>query len=850
MKKLILIDGNSLINRAFYATPLMSNSKGEPTNAVLGFTNMLLKLINDVKPEYILVAFDRKEPTFRHVMYKEYKAQRKPMPEELRPQIPTLKKLLEECNIKYYDKPGSEADDIIGTVAKNFGVETIIVTGDRDSFQLVDETTTVYFTKRGISDLDVLNIENFKEKTSLSPSQIIDLKALMGDKSDNIPGIPGVGEKTAMDLILNYGTIEGVYENLNNLKGKLKEKVEQNEDICKLSKVLATIDTNVDTGLSLDDMKFKFPLPSSAKHFLSQLEFRTILNKKEIFEEIDLQPSEDIPTPSEIVVVSALNNLPDFSNKTIALNLNSNSLSLSEGRVEYKAQIKENFFDDGFTYDDILNLLKKIFENENQKVILFSRKKVEHTLKEYGISLVAKVEDVSLKKYIADFTGTEETIESIALYYDLPENYPAFSLFKSNALLDAKLEENGQYSLYKYVELPLAKVLFEMETAGFRVDEKIIDELNEKYKEIISDLTKKIHNLAGEEFNVNSPKQLARILFEKLKLNYGKKKKGNPSTSAEVLEEISDQHEIVPLILQYRRIFKLNSTYVEGFKPLIERKTGLIHTVFNQTLTTTGRLSSKEPNLQNLPIRDEDGKEIRKFFIPSDNNHVLVGADYSQIELRLLAHYSESEILINAYKQGLDIHTITASQVFGVNIDEVTKAMRQSAKAVNFGIIYGISEYGLAKNLKILPKQAKAYIDRYFESYPSVKEYMDSNVKFARENGFVSTLCGRKRYIRDINSSNYNLRQFSERAAMNMPLQGSSADIIKIAMVRVYDRLKNEGLSSKLILQVHDELIIDTLISEKEQVEKLLKEEMENAITLKVPLVAEVYSGKNLSEAK
>lgn len=412
------------------------------------------------------------------------------------------------------------------------------------------------------------------------------------------------------------------------------------------------------------------------------------------------------------------------------------------------------------------------------------------------------------------------------------------------------LAENDQLSLYYDVELPLAKVLYDMETAGFRVDETIIKELNDKYKVMLAEISEKIYALAGEVFNINSPKQLGRILFEKLNLYHGKKKKDGYSTSAEVLESIYDDHEIVPYILHYRRISKLNSTYVEGFLPLIDKRTGLIHTVFNQTLTATGRLSSKEPNLQNLPIRDEEGKEIRRFFVPSDSDHILVGADYSQIELRLLAHFSGCEKLIEAYKRGDDIHSATASQVFGVPIEEVTKEMRRKAKAVNFGIIYGISEYGLAKNIKISPKEAKSYIDRYFESYPHVKEYMDRNVEFAHKNGYVSTILGRKRVMRDINSANYNLRSFSERAAMNMPLQGSSADIIKIAMIRVYNRLKAENLKSKLILQVHDELVIDTLKSEQPLVEKILKEEMEGAAELKVPLVAEVYSGRNLSEAK
>ncbi len=864
MKKLLLIDGNSLINRAYYATPPMSTSSGTPTNAVMGFINMLLKLTTDEKPDYLLVAFDRKEPTFRHKMYDMYKGTRKPMPEDLVPQVDLLKKTLDALNICRYEQAGIEADDIIGTLSHSFkDVYTEIVTGDKDSFQLVGENVSVLFTKRGISDLDVLDLQNFTEKTELtSPLRVIDLKALMGDGSDNIPGVPGVGEKTAKSLLVDFGTVERVYENIENVKGKLKEKLLAGKDLCLLSKKLATIDRHVAIDKTLDEMTFSYPFPYAAKRMFIELEFRN-LSKKDIFEKDEAGSSAartgddynngNAPANYSQKAQSAINitdksQLNDVFLKQTAIYF-SDDIHLYSCGNEYVIPIKKSFFDEGYAFDEAVKTLKEHLENENNKIILYSSKDVRHMLSEYGVSVKAYTDDVSLQKYIADPYSTANDAETAFEQRELPVSHPAFSLFCLHEILTSSLKENGQFELYKDIELPLSYVLFDMENEGFKVDEDKLSKLNEKYKKEIASLTEKILSLAGENFNPNSPKQLSHILFEKLNLSDGKKKK-NPSTSAEVLEELSDKHEIIPLILKYRKVSKLNSTYIEGFKPLIDKKTGLIHTVFNQTLTTTGRLSSKEPNLQNLPVRDEDGKEIRECFVPSDSDHILVGADYSQIELRLLAHFSKCEKLISAYNRGDDIHALTASHVFGVPLDSVTPQMRRKAKAVNFGIIYGISEYGLAKNIKCSPKEAKDYISKYFENYPEVKEYMNSNVEFARKNGYVSTLCGRKRYIRDINSPNFNLRSFSERAAMNMPLQGSSADIIKIAMIKVYDRLKNENLSSKLILQIHDELIINTLSSEKEKVEVIIKEEMEGAAKLSVPLTADVYSGKNLAEAK
>ncbi len=850
MDKLLLIDGNSLINRAFYANPPMSTKSGVPTGAVFGFTNMLIKMIHDISPKYICVAFDVKAPTFRHEMYTEYKGTRKPMPDDLRPQIPMLKELLKTMGIYTYEQAGIEADDIIGTIAKSTTIDTVIVTGDKDSFQLVDEETSVYFTKRGISDLDVYNAENFKEKTGINPCQIIDLKALMGDSSDNIPGVKGVGEKTALSLVQTYGTVENLYEHLDEQKGKLLERLTECKDVCFLSKTLATIRTNADMPVEVEKMTYSFPFSLSVKKYFLELEFKTFVKKDSLFVEGE-EETTNLPTQTataEKVKVTDLSIIENIKSNTISFTLDKN-LNLSDGVYEYEVLIKDNFFDEGFLLNDILPTLKKLFASDKE-IIVFDKKALMHYFDDYGFIFSAKFTDVSILKYLADFTGRDEKLLDVFEEYSLDATTPAFSLFALYNKLYSLSQEQGLLPLYNEVELPLVDVLYEMEINGFKVDQNILQELSEKFNAILRETENKVYELAGEVFNLNSPFQLGEILFEKLGLKSGKKNKRGYSTNAEILEKIENDHEIVPLILKYRQINKLVSTYIEGFKPLIDKKTGLIHTSFNQKVTTTGRLSSKEPNLQNIPIREEIGKEIRKFFVPRDSEHILIGADYSQIELRLLAHFSGCEKLIKAFNNEEDIHTLTASEVFGVDESKVTKEMRRSAKAVNFGIIYGISEFGLAKNIKTTSYKAKEYIKTYFEKYPEVKEYMDKNVAFAKENGYVSTLLERKRYIREINSSNFNVRSFGERAAMNMPLQGSSADIIKIAMVNVHKRLKKEKLLSKLILQVHDELIIDALKSEQEQVKKLLIEEMQNAVKLSVPLTVEAEIGETWFDAK
>lgn len=840
MEKLVLIDGNSLINRAFYATPPLSDKKGNPTNAVYGFTNMLVKIISDIKPTNILVAFDRREPTFRHKLFDGYKGTRKPMPEDLRPQVLLLKEVLDTIGITRFELAGYEADDIIGTLAKKFNVETIIITGDKDSFQLVDDTTSVYFTKRGISDIEEYNAKNFTEKTGIVPKQVIDMKATMGDSSDNIPGILGVGEKTALSLIQTYGDIETLYEHTEDLKGKLLEKVLNGKDSAFMSKILATIDVNVPLDIELKDTAFSFPFGLEVKRLFSELDFRAVLKREELFVEGEEEVKEEV----KIINSSSLEDFKKvISEKEFSFVLDENLHLATDDKTEYIFKLSADLFGEGISLSEALDLLKPIFEDENRKIVCYNYKSLYYEMKSYGIKLNCKFDDIDVLRYIADFSGREESLKETLYDYSLSDKTPSSALFKLRNDFYSVLKEDKTEELYEKVELPLVNVLISMEEEGFKVDVKTLDELGEKYKAELDELLVKIQELAGDKsFNPRSTKQLGDVLFNKLGLNAGKKNKSGFSTNADVLEELVDAHPIIPLILRYRAVHKLYSTYIEGFREYIDKKTCKVHTKFNQTLTQTGRLSSKEPNMQNIPARGE-GKELRQMFTASDEKHILIDADYSQIELRLLAHFSGSKELIKAYNEGKDIHAITASQVFGVDLKDVTPEMRKAAKSVNFGIIYGISEYGLSKDLKIPVKEASEYIKKYFEMYPSVKEYMNLNVEFAKKNGYVTSLLGRKRVIKEINSPNYNLRTFGERAAMNMPLQGTAADVIKVAMVNVYDKLKKGGYKSKLIMQVHDELVIDATIEEKEEVTKILLFEMENAVKLLVPLTADVEVG-------
>lgn len=845
MEKLILIDGNSLINRAFYATPPLTRKDGVPVNAVYGFTIMLIRLLTTEKPDYLAVAFDLKAPTFRHEMYADYKGTRKPMPEDLRPQIPLLKEILKVMEICIVEREGWEADDVIGTIAKSTDVDTIIVTGDRDALQLVDEHTEVHFTKRGITEIEQYDVRNFTEKTGLTPGQIVDLKALMGDSSDNIPGVPGIGEKTAKSLLAEFGTTENLYRNLESVAPRWREKLREGEASSRLSRALATIDVHAEIDSDLRAMRVRFPFSEAVRQKMMEMEFRTLVKREGIFEETE-------PKQAEIraeAVTDLTRALEIVKAERIAVYYGEELSVYTGGDAEYTVRIRRNFFDAGISAEDLPALFSAIF-SEGKKLVVFDKKKWMHLLEEYGVSFDAYADDVLLMKYLADFSGKEERAEDVAEEYGYPTAAMGYALEKIAEALRVKIAEEGMNRLYSEVELPLVEVLFSMEKAGFYADVSALDALSEKYGAMLKELEAEIYRLAGVKFNVNSPKQLGEILFERLGLKSGKKNKKGFSTSAEILEELADENPIVPLILRYRQIQKLYSTYIEGFRPLIDKRTGLIHTSFHQTVTTTGRLSSKEPNLQNIPVRDEEGREIRRFFRARDDAHVLVGADYSQIELRLLAHFSGCKPLIEAFRRGEDIHALTASQVFGVDLPLVTKEMRRRAKAVNFGIIYGISDFGLARQLKIPVSEAREYIERYFTNYPEIKIYMEQNVKTAREKGYVSTFLGRKRYIREINAANYNVRSFGERAAMNMPLQGSSADIIKLAMLGVYRAFRRENLRSELILQVHDELIVDALREEADRVEAILKTEMEGAVSLSVPLTVEAERGATWYDAK
>ena len=848
MDKLVLIDGNSLLNRAFYATPIFSTKDGQPTNAIFGFIKLLLKIEDDLKPEYLAVAFDVKAPTFRHKMYEGYKATRKPMPSELAAQIEPLKSLLSAMNIAMYEKEGVEADDIIGTLSDIFDVHSYIYTGDRDSYQLVNDKTDVYFTKRGVSDLVKLNEANFLSEVGVLPKQIIDLKALMGDKSDNIPGVAGIGEKTAHDLICAYGSLDGVYANIENIKGAAKDKLIKGRESAYLSYELATIDRNCGIQANLQDCVAPKKYTREVKDIFVQLEFKSLL-ALDIFEEGESKSAViNYPATQRLTDERKLMALAEHGSY-FCIDFDGNDAKIYVGGIQYEASVSHDLLGE-ISDRSFLDFIKKIAGNPDSELVVYDLKSFLHIIDYDGSELKCKFDDISVMKYLSDYFDQSRNIGELCSYYGYDCRYSAFILSTLRDIYLKKLEDDGSLKLYEDVEKPLIFVLYDMEREGVRIDCDALADFSQNYNRKLEELSESIYEMCSCRFNINSPSQLGQVLFEKLGLKSGKRNKnGKYSTNAEILEKLADENAVGGQILTYRQYQKLNSTYIEGIRPLIDRTTGLVHTTYNQTVTSTGRLSSANPNLQNIPIREEEGRELRKLFVPREGN-VFIDADYSQIELRLLAHFSGCKELIEAYNDGMDIHAVTASQVFGVPLADVTHKMRSEAKAVNFGIIYGISDFGLAKNLNIPVKTARDYIDSYFKTYSTVKDYMQSNVEFARSNGYVATLTGRKRYIREINSSNYNLRQFGERAAMNMPLQGSSADIIKIAMINVRSALRREELHAKLILQVHDELVLDCPESEAERASSILKHEMENAVKLNVPLKADVSIGKSWYEAK
>lgn len=848
MEKLVIIDGNSIINRAFYALPILTNSSGEYCNAIYGFCNILTKIITTEKPNYMAICFDAGKRTFRNDIYEDYKGTRKSMPVELADQLAPLKKILKAMNIFIIEQLGVEADDLIGSIAKKFDIQTVILSGDRDLLQLIDNSTEVHLTKKGVTEVDVMTEQTLLEKMGLKPYQIVELKALMGDASDNIPGVAGVGEKTALNLIQTYDNIDALYVNLDGVKGKLKEKLENGKVSAYMSKTLATINTNVPVEVSLDDLKFTFPFDYEVYKLFCHYEFNSLTSRNNIFIDNVAKAGMKKTQVNFIENNSQLDLLIEkiIEQKNMAFYIDNQIHLAFDSDCEYIIKCEQQNSLLGLSLDFALSKLKNILEDENIKKVCFITKNLMHELDRYNITLKGVKFDICIGAYLVN--GSKKGNEKIDYYlsnFDYDSNAICCCLNYMFDVYSAQLKQEDMEKLYYDLEFSLIQVLYDMEQAGFKINKSLLTEFIGEYKNKIEVLQNQIFALAGTEFNVNSPKQVGELLFDKLLLPKPKK---NSGTAVDVLEKLVGAHPIVEKILEYRKTVKLYNTYLLDFEKMMD-KDNLIHTIFNQTLTSTGRLSSQEPNLQNIPVKTEEGRKLRQLFIPRNENGFIISADYSQIELRILAHYSADEKLIEAYNSNLDIHTQTASDVFGVNYDDVSYDERRKAKAVNFGIIYGISDFGLASNLKIPTHEAKEYIDKYFATYPTVKSFMEGCVESAKQNGYAQTLFNRRRNIDELKSNNYQLRMFGERASMNMPLQGTASDIIKKAMICVANKLKQNNMQSKLILQIHDELIIDAVASEKEQVIKLLKECMENVVKLRVPLVVDIECGKTWFDA-
>ncbi|RQD69931.1 MAG: DNA polymerase I [Tindallia sp. MSAO_Bac2] len=889
-KKMLIIDGNSLVNRAFYALPPLTNREGINTNGIYGFLTMLFKVREEIDPDYLAVAFDLKAPTFRHKEYTDYKAGRKKMPQELAEQVEPLKEILDALGLYRMELEGFEADDLIGTVTKiseSDGCHTYIVSGDKDVLQLVSKRTTVMITKKGISQIERYDPEKLESEFEIPVDAMIDLKGLMGDKSDNIPGIPGVGIKTAIKMIKEFGSIERIIEQQENISNKkLKDKVVEYQEQLVLSKKLATIETNVPVELPIEEMKPGIPDHKKLVELFRRYEFNSLLDKI----------SKDAPIPSgdknqgslrQFERLEDLKELSDIVNNTGKLYY----YSLSNGaHVPYKSPAAIAFALDDYKAagwflvkddDESIEMLKLFWSwLENDTVI-----KITHDLKkEHGYLLKQEKGiagdnfDVMLADYLINPSKSSYSISDMAAHYegakiDEPEEWLGKGKKKIEAHeaetikieelltgtmqcihqlyqpLKEKLKEEKLEELYYQVELPLTEVLAVMEYEGIGADAVFLEELRREYEIKIESNQKSIFDSAGVEFNLNSPKQLGEVLFEKLKLPPIKKTKTGLSTNAEVLDKLKDKHEIIPLILEYRQLTKIKNTYIDGLGAILNKKNKRIYSTFHQAVTTTGRISSSEPNLQNIPVKTQMGRQLRKIFVAREG-HQFIDADYSQIELRIMAHLANDKDMLKAFRDEADIHTRTASQIFNIPVEEVTDTMRSKAKAVNFGIIYGISDYGLSTNLNISRKEAQEYINEYFEQYPGVKEYIDEMIKEGKKNGSVRTLMNRIRYIPEIHSRNFNQRSFGERLAMNTPIQGTAADIIKIAMVKVHHKLKEKGLNAKIILQVHDELIVEAPDYEVDQVAAILKREMENTMTLQVPLKVDLSIADNWFDAK
>lgn len=874
-KRFIIIDGSSLMYRAFFALPLLTSSSGIYTNAIMGFANMLGKILTEYKPDNIVVAFDKSRQTFRTQMYAEYKGQREKTPDELKSQIPLLREFLEALGIAFIEKDNYEADDIIGTLATKAAsqdYEALIVTGDKDALQLIRPNLKVMLTKRGIMDMQIFDEEAFKEKyAGLEPIKLIDIKALMGDSSDNIPGVPGIGEKTALKLLSQYQDLENLLNNIDNVSGKkLKEKLQENQELARLSYKLATICCEVDVDFKPQEFELT-PNLQKLNDFCQKYELKTVLTrmKKVLADKLEVVSQND---DAEL----ALNfeaTMPVYEEFTqdkidaliskIKAEKSVSFMVLFEGKVpDISIDMMAICCKDSLgiirAKEDI-DKLSEVLQDETITKFVYDVKMLYHL----NLDLKGKIYDTLLMAYLLEPAKRSYEMNVLWQMADIEEEIPwenlneeeklicgARHLADLSKILADKLADEKMVNLYEQIELPLAKMLCDMETVGIYINEQKLDDMNEQMYKQITALEQDIYELAGEIFNINSPKQLGDILFNKLGLPALKKTKTGYSTNAEVLENLIYAHPIIAKILDYRMLNKLKTTYLDGLKALINPQTKRIHTSFNQTVTETGRLSSSEPNLQNIPVRTAEGKKIRSLFEPGEGYDYILSADYSQIELRIMAHMSEDKHFIDAFCHNQDIHTATAAQVFKVPIDEVTSELRGKAKAVNFGIIYGISAFGLAKNLHISPKEAGEYIDNYLQECSGVKNFMHEIVEKAHQDGFVTTLFGRRRYLPAIKSSNFNQRALAERMAMNTPIQGTAADIIKIAMNRASEAIKEANLKSRILLQVHDELVLEVVKEEIEKVSEILTTAMQNTASLKVPLIIDINYGKNWAEAK
>jgi DNA polymerase-1 len=895
MEKLMIIDGNSILNRAFYGLQgqqLMSAPDGLHTNAIFGFLNILNKFLQEENPQYLCVAFDMKAPTFRHIEFTGYKANRKGMPPELAEQVPYMKEILDAMNIKRLEMEGFEADDIIGSVSKcaeDQGMQVVVVTGDRDSLQLASENVRILLpvTKAGRTETEEYDCAGVLERYGVTPRQFIDVKGLMGDKSDNIPGVPGIGEKTAIELIKTFGSIEAVYDNIECIQKKgIREKLEANRELALKSKHLATIERNMPTLCQIEELRRGEFDRDRLYELFRRLDFKSMIEKFGLEGGGASAALKEVPEFMRIddpialaSIVPLIENAGEFSMFHLLDRKSPFETGLSGIALSWADRNAYVAIGDGISQEQFLQIFGPVLSDGAVKKYGHDLKSFIVYLKWKGTEFAGLGFDTMIGAYILDPSRATYTVEELSQLYlgkspasldELcgkgknftpycsisPEQLAPAAVQYSRAVMDlvgaisSNIAKNGQEKLCYEIEMPLIEVLADMEFRGFRVNKEDLARFSAALDEGINETTNRIYEAAGEVFNINSPKQLGTILFEKLGLPVLKKTKTGYSTDAEVLDQLAAQNEIVSSILEYRQLVKLKSTYAEGLQHVINPATGRIHSSFNQTVTATGRISSTEPNLQNIPVRLEMGREIRKVFVPENDEYLLSDADYSQIELRVLAHVTGDENMREAFRNNEDIHTATASSVFRVPKDQVTPLMRSRAKAVNFGIVYGIGDFSLAKDLGISRKEARRYIDDYLEKYPGVREYMHDTVEKGKRDGFVETMFKRRRYLPELRSSNFNTRSFGERVAMNMPIQGSAADIIKIAMVKVYRELTGRKMLSRLILQVHDELIIETHKSEREQVEKILRDCMENAAELEVPLVAEVRTGSSWYETK